>query len=171
METATQEKVTVKRRAVGLRDVDWKAVLKAGLLSGAAAMVLEMILVSFTGMGRASEPIRWMANLSFDEGLYPPFGILPTMVIAGLVYNLALSVEYTALLADFIAGRIRTATAVLIGCAFGLVLYWINFHVLSGMYPALVAARGWPTVVSHVFFGGCAAWLFKGLEPRRTVVA
>jgi hypothetical protein len=53
------------------------------------------------------------------------------------------------------------------GATLGVALYLINFEVLTGFFPWLVALRGADTVAAHVVFGIVAALLYCRL--KRTV--
>jgi hypothetical protein len=63
--------------------------------------------------------------------------------------------------------RRPAAQAALIGGAFGALLYGINFHLATRLFPWFAASRGWIMLVAHVGFGVVAAALYVSLERSR----
>ena len=47
-----------------------------------------------------------------------------------------------------------------IGGGFGLLLYFLNFHVLTPVVPWFAEMRGWSTLIGHLVFGMAAALLY-----------
>jgi hypothetical protein len=89
---------------------------------------------------------------------------LAVMAVATAVH-VALSLAYTAAVAVLVAGRPMTS-AVAIGAAFGVVLYLVNMHGITAVYPWFAQARGWITVVAHVAFGVSAAAAWRAARPH-----
>ena len=54
----------------------------------------------------------------------------------------------------------------LIGAVFGLLLYLINFHLLTQVFPWFRELRGWITLTAHLVFGISAALLYWKLARR-----
>lgn len=59
--------------------------------------------------------------------------------------------------------RMNTGTAVLVGAAFGLGLYVLNFYGMTAAFPWFATARNWVSIFSHVVFGLVAAASYKQL--------
>lgn len=55
----------------------------------------------------------------------------------------------------------------LIGAAFGVLLYLINFFVLTQVFSWFKELRGWTTLAAHLVFGISTALLYWKLARRR----
>jgi hypothetical protein len=53
-----------------------------------------------------------------------------------------------------------------IGAAFGVLLYLINFHGATALVPWFAELRGWANLVAHLVFGMTAAILYWQLARR-----
>ena len=73
-------------------------------------------------------------------------------MLAATVIHLGLSVLYAALLFPF-ANLRSSAVAMPAGAAFGALLYALNLHVLTGLFPWLTVARGAIALAAHLAFG------------------
>lgn len=80
---------------------------------------------------------------------------LLVMGVATLVH-VALSLAYTAVLAKVVSSM-SLRSALLAGGAFGLVLYGINLHAFTAIFPWFIPVRGAITLVAHLVFGITAA--------------
>jgi hypothetical protein len=54
--------------------------------------------------------------------------------------------------------------SMLTGAMVGFLLYFVELYVLTRLYPWLAAERNWMAAVSHLVFGGVAAWLLWRAE-------
>jgi len=86
-------------------------------------------------------------------------------VAAAWFLHIILSILYGLLISRCIAG-LRQGRAVLTGGFFGLILYVINFGIVSTFWREL---RGdeIPVVFTHVVFGLIAAGAYRGLLKRK----
>ena len=100
--------------------------------------------------------------------LPPPASFDPVVMAVATVVHFALSLVYSAIVALCVAGQ-SPARAVARGAAFGLVLYFVNMHGFTLIFPWFAQARGWITVAAHVAFGIVAAIAYR--EDRRWRVA
>jgi len=163
MATVT-EGVRVRSVVQRLRLPDWRAAAWSGVIAGIACLLLQM---AFQVGGNVWEPMRTLAQvLITDTGFLPmPGTVNSSLVLAALTIICVLGIEYSALLADIVYYR-SVASAIAIGAAFGLALYFFNFYALSGVFPWVVESRNGVTVINHVLFGIIAAGIYKALEQE-----
>lgn len=142
----------------------WIPLVGAALASGLVFLVVQLGL-SAAVMGQSIwAPVRMIGALVLGQGVLPPpatfeLGVFLTAVVTHFV----LAFIYTT-----IGSLVVRARGVpIIGALLGLVLYLVNFHVLTAMFPWFAAARGWISVVSHILFGVTAAWTYVELRRRR----
>lgn len=143
---------------------DWKAAILAGLAGGLAMLMLEMFLVPLVLNGSPWGPPRMMAAIVMGKDvLPPPASFSPGVLAVAMLVHFALSVIY-ALVLMFLIDRVGTGLAVLIGAAFGFILYIINFYGFTAAFPWFENARNWVTIVAHLAYGATAAAAYKMLR-------
>jgi hypothetical protein len=81
--------------------------------------------------------------------------------------HLAISVLYGFIVSAAVV-RLTKWRAILIGGFMGLVLYLLNFGIVSVFFPALVGAESL-VAFTHIVFGLLAAGAYRGLLPRRVL--
>lgn len=172
----TPEIRTETRRAPSLRMPDWGAAGWAGIISGTALMVCELILLPLNKGGDAWVPVRMVAAIVFGRGVLPPppyfvRGVAPDSgaFFMALALHFSLSLIYLRVLSTLIY-KVDRRTAYAAGAFFGLVLYALNFYGFTAAFPWFAAARGWASVVSNIVFGLIAAGTYKALERREPLV-
>lgn len=147
--------------------VRWKAAVWAGLISGVAFVMLEMMLVPLFMGGSPWGPPRMIAAIAMGKGVLPPPATFDVGVLmAAMAVHLPLSVVFTLILAWIIA-RFDMGVAVLIGAVFGLILYLVNFYGFTAIFPWFAMARNWVSIFSHIMFGIIAAIAYKQLAKPR----
>ncbi|MGQ0562916.1 MAG: hypothetical protein ACT443_13705 [Gemmatimonadota bacterium] len=150
--------------------LDLSAAIWAGIIAGAAFMMLEMLLVQFA-MGESMwGPPRMIAALVMGKGVLPPpatfdIGIL----MVAMVVHFMLSIIY-AIVLGFIVDRMGLGAAIMIGAVYGLILYLVNFYGMTVVFPWFAMARSWVGIFSHIMFGAIAAGAYKGLQRKSFVV-
>lgn len=159
-------------RTYGTREdrINWSAAVWAGVIAGAVFLILEMIMVPLFLGGSPWAPPRMIAATVMGQGVLPPpatFGL--GIFIVAMIVHFVLSILYAIILA-FIVFRMTTGPALLVGAVFGLLLYLVNFFLLTGIFPWFANARNWVSVFAHIAFGLAAAWSYKALAnpTRRT---
>lgn len=149
---------------------DWKAAVWAGLIAGLVFMMLEMIMVPLFLGGSPWGPPRMIAAIALGGSVLPnppppptfDFGVIMTAVVVHLI----LSIVFAIALA-FVIRRMELGMALLVGAAFGLVLYFVNFYGFTAVFPWFAMARNWVSIFSHIVFGAVAAWVYLRLvRPR-----
>lgn len=149
---------------------DWKAGIWAGLIAGIAFVMLEMVLVWML-MGQSPwGPPHMMAAMVLGEGVLPkpdtwaPFDMKIMMV--AMMIHLPLAIVY-GLIGAWLCRRTHAVGALLIGAAFGIAIYVLNFYLIAPVaFPWFTMARNLVSGFSHMMFGvvlGLAyVWLRNG---------
>lgn len=154
------------------RDVDWFAAGVAGFAAGAVMMVLELSwAASMGGVGpwRVTQ-LTAALTMGSEATLNDPasqFNL--TVVSVALATHYALGIFSGLVLAWILSamhrfGRLGVAEAV--GGAFGAVIYFVNFHILTAWAPWFVELRGWGTFILHLIFGLVIAVGYTWLSRR-----
>ena len=146
-----------------------RPILLAGIVASVTSTLVQVLLwVVFTD---AFPAILWRdtrlaaAILLGDAVLAPasaPPGLWVTLVAAAV--HLVLSVAFAAALWNFVR-RSSLRHALLVGAGFGVGLYVLAMHVMTGVYPWFAVARGPITLAAHVAFGMSAAAVMRP-RPR-----
>ncbi len=149
---------------------DWTAAAAAGFAAGAVLMVLELAWVAMfaaEGPWRSSHLVAAIVlgpqtafTSEFDLGVVAV--ALATHYALGVVFGLVLAVLVALLHRERSVGSIEA-----LGLAFGALLYFLNFHAMTGLMPWLVEMRGWATLIGHLAFGLAAALLYWKLRRPR----
>jgi hypothetical protein len=148
-----------------------KATIGAGLIAGTVFLVLELIMVpAFLGMP-AWAPVRMIAAIAMGRDVLPPPATFDAGILAvAVLVHFALSLVYAFVFAVIALGR-AAGTASLIGAAFGLALYLLNFYVFTAVFPWFVDARNWVSIAAHVVYGLVLGWSHTSLANRSTARA
>jgi uncharacterized membrane protein len=148
---------------------DWAAAAVSGFVAGAALMVVDLLwsaLVSGESPWRTSHLIAAIV-LGPNALASSEFGL--GVVTAALLTHYALGIAFGLLLAFILAGfhwDSSLGMTALVGAVFGLVLYAVNFHVMTQIFAWFTELRGWPTLAAHLLFGTLAALLYLRLNRR-----
>ena len=86
------------------------------------------------------------------------------VLLAASVVHLYLSVFYAAIALP-LARRLRVAPSLLAGAAYGALLYAVNLHVLTRLFPWFAEARGAAAFAAHVVFGIAALLVVRRAPP------
>lgn len=149
--------------------VDWSASIWAGLVSGVAFLLFNLVMTPMMEGGNAWVMLRLFASpLLGSEVLAPPATNDPWVSVVGTATVLGCSVLYSMVLAVIIH-RWGSLVGLLGGTVFGLVLYYINFYTLSFFVPWFFAMRSLSMALSHLLFGALAGWLYESLEVEEFV--
>lgn len=145
------------------RRPDWIAAAVAGFLAGAVLMVLEGVWTLLMGYGDAWRTSRMLAAIVLGRGVLADGGFSIGVVALALLIHYVLGILFGLALAALVTefhGEGRPGTMETIGAVFGMVLYLVNFHLMSYAFPWLVEMRGWATFMAHLIFGITAALLY-----------
>ena len=146
------------------------AAVQAGLIAGLVFMMMEMVLVATVGGGSPWGPPRMIGAIALGKDVLPPPATFDAGVfVVAMMIHFVLSVVL-AFLFVAVASRMRLSRTafILVGAAFGLLVYLVNFYILTAVFPWFAGARGWITLLSHLAFGAVLAWAY---HPRRVGLA
>lgn len=134
------------------RGANLKAGALAGLIAGAAFMMMEMGLVAMAGQSPWGPP-RMIAAIVMGEGVLPPPAIFDLMILmAAMGVHFMLSIVIGAVFA-LVARRFGLLMALMAGAGVGLGLYVVNFYGFSAIFPWFAMARNAISIISHIAFG------------------
>jgi hypothetical protein len=128
----------------------------AGVVAGTLATAVQVLLWVTTGANALEllwQDTRLTAALVLGKSALSPDAAvdIPILLIAAGVY-FSLSILFAALLAPA-AGHWRPAASLAVGVSFGVLLYVVNLHILTALFPWFVAAHGGTILAAHVVFG------------------
>ena len=144
--------------------MDWRPAVIAGLLAGALALMLRVLLwVLVTGGSFWAPFYQSAAILLGPESLAPVDAPQMGVVAAGVLMHMALSLVYALLLA-FIIHRWGLVVGIVGGALFGLAIYIINYYTFTYLFPWFFPLRSWLVLATHIFFGATAGGIYEALE-------
>jgi hypothetical protein len=157
----------MEMRIVQRDGIHWGAAAQAGIAGGALFLALEFLLVPLFLGGSAWGPLRMIAAIVLGRDVLPPpatfdGGIMSTAVLV----HFMLSALFGIILAVALR-RSSSELGILGGAVFGLALYFVNFYVMTAVFPWFVAGRNWVSVFSHIAFGIGTAWWYFAMASRR----
>jgi hypothetical protein len=144
--------------------VDWSAAVWAGLIGGAAFLVVNLALTPILFGGNVWVSIRLLASIVMGtEVLAPPATFDAGALAAALITHLALSVAF-ALLVAFVVHRWGLIIGIVGGATLGLFLYLINFYTLTYFFPQFFPMRGGAMFWGHLLYGALVGGLYEAFE-------
>lgn len=148
------------------RQADWTAAAIAGFGAGGILMLLELIWATVQGPDRWAVT-RMVAAMVMGWEVLQTSGYDLTVVIAALAVHYILGITFAMMLAAIIApfqldSSIGLVT--LVGAAFGVLLYVLNFYGMAEAFTWFTELRGWPTLFAHMIFGASCALFYRMLE-------
>lgn len=149
----------------------WPAAIVAGLAAGAVLMVLELVWAAMLGDRDPWILSRHVAAIVMGREILQATTFDVVVVGVALATHYLLGIFSGLVVGALIAGfHWETSLGMMqaIGAAFGAVIYLVNFHVLTALFPWFSDLRGWATFIGHLVFGMSAALLYWWLS-RRTV--
>lgn len=145
--------------------IDWKAVVWAGIIAAAVFMMLEMALVATVGGGSPWGPPRMIAAMVMGRDVLPPpatFALAPVMM--AMVIHFLLSIALAAILGWIISNwRLSLTASIIVGTLFGLLIYIVNFYGFTAVWPWFAMARGWISILAHAMFGLALGWAYHSI--------
>ncbi|MCJ8163220.1 hypothetical protein MKJ04_00090 [Pontibacter sp. E15-1] len=151
-----------------MKAINMKAAVLAGIIAGLIFLVLEMVMVPLFLGGSPWGPPRMIGAIALGKGVLPPPATFDIgVVLVAIVLHMILSIVYAAVIGFLVKGMTLTK-ALAVGAVIGLVIYFVNFYVMTGIFPWFAMARNWVSAFAHVSFGIGAAWAYKGLQEHHT---
>ena len=146
--------------------INAKAALWAAIIAGADFMMLEMIMVPIFMGGTPWGPPRMIAAIGMGKEVLPPPATFDAgIMMVAMLIHFGLSVILAFLFAFIARGR-TVAIATMIGAAFGLVVYLVNFYGMTAVFPWFAMARGWIGIFAHIVYGAVLGWVYTSIARR-----
>ncbi|WP_175856206.1 sodium:proline symporter [Burkholderia anthina] len=146
-----------------MKQNDSVPILWAAFGAALSSTVIELLLWSLAGddpFHNLLRDARLTAAIVMGRAvLGTSAGFDPSIMGVATLVHAALSLAYTAVLVMLVRNLSRGA-ALLAGGVFGLVLYGVNLHTFTAIFPWFVPVRGAITLVAHVVFGVTAAGVY-----------
>jgi len=165
MAIAHTEDVSV---SISKHPIAWSAAIWASVVAGLVFAALEMALAWAVNGQSPWAPLHMIGAIALGPGaLTPPDTFDLGIVGTAVVIHMALAIVYGIVLA-FIVAKLDTGMAALVGCAYGLALYLINFYGFTTVFPWFADARGWVSIATHIVQSALMAYLYKVFIARRS---
>jgi hypothetical protein len=152
------------------RSIDWKAAIWAGIIAGIVFMMLEMVLVGTIGGQSPWGPPRMIAAMAMGKSVLPPpatfeLGIMMVAMMIHFVLSILLGVILGWAISRW---RMSLVTAVIAGVVFGLLVYFVDFYLMTAIFPWFAMARGGISIFAHAMFGLVLGWTYHAMaKPDR----
>lgn len=145
------------------------AALLAGVSAGILSTFAQLLLwVAFgeDALGLLLRDSRLTAALVLGHGVLPPPATFDIEVmLAATAIHFLLSIFYAAVLLP--VRRSGPVVSYLAGAGFGIVLYFVNMHGFTAIFPWFAEARGGITLATHVVFGVTVSMSYQYLGALR----
>lgn len=146
------------------RSPDWAAAAVAGFVACAFFSAVEMLMVLLVSGQSPWVPPRMVAAIVLGPGILSQPATFDVSIVAmALLVHAAIGVVLGVVLGAIIAPfRLDSdiVTVSIAGGVFGLVVYVVNFYVMTQMFPWFIESRGWTMVLGHVVFGAFAGYMY-----------
>ncbi|VVE06545.1 membrane protein [Pandoraea capi] len=146
------------------RSPDWAAAAVAGFVACAFFSAVEMLMVLLVSGQSPWVPPRMVAAIVLGPGILSQPATFDVSIVAmALMVHAAIGVVLGVVLGAIIAPfRLDSdvATVSIAGGVFGLIVYAVNFYVMTQMFPWFMESRGWTMVAGHVIFGAFAGYMY-----------
>lgn len=155
-----------------LEAVHWGKAVYAALIAGVLFLAVQMLVVSPIQGVSSWLPVRMIAAIALGTRALPDTGASLEVLVAAFLVHFGLSIMTAWILAPLVQGA-TLVKAVLIGAVLGLVIYLVNFYLLTAAFTWFAGIRGWATLINHLLFGAVIAWSYEkqrlkagSVEPR-----
>ena len=156
------------------RPPDWLAAVLAGVTAGAVFLLLGILLMALVTGASPLDPPRMIAAIILGRGVLQSSETFSVgIVIAAFVVHFALAIILALILSLIMASFSLDSSvgmASLVGGAFGLAVYAINFYGMTRFFPWFAEARNWASALAHIVFGTVAAVMYMRLERKASPV-
>ncbi|WP_420477140.1 hypothetical protein [Noviherbaspirillum sp. ST9] len=149
------------------RSPDWVAAAASGFVAGAILMVLELFWSAIVQDSNPWVTSHKIAAIVLGDDVLRPADFSVGIVGVALIIHYVLGIVFGLVLAAIIAPfRLDSSVgmALAAGAVFGLLLYVINFYVLTGVFPWFADMRGWAALFANLIFGMALALMYTKLE-------
>jgi len=149
---------------------DLIAAAVSGLAAGAVLMVLDLCWPLAFGDGNPWATSHKVAALAMGPEALWSSGFELSVVVVALLIHYSLGIFSGLVIGLCIASlhyEARVGMEIAVGAVFGSIVYAVNFHLLTSMFPWFAELRGWSTFLAHLIFGVSAALIYRRLSSRR----
>ena len=149
--------------------LDIKAALWAGIIAGAVFMMLEMVLVGTIGGDSPWAPPRMIAAMVLGDSVLPPpasfdLGIMAMGMMIHFVLSIILAVVFGWAISHWHLSLLATIG---VGLVFGLIVYVVNFYLMTAVFPWFAMARNGISIFAHAMFGLVLGWAYHAIAAPR----
>ncbi len=148
-----------------LEHTRWGTAVYAACVAAVCYLVLQILIAVLIQGYSPWMPVRMIAAIVLGTGVLPETGFSFSVVLIAFLVHFGLSIMTAWIVAPIIEGA-DMAKAVLIGAAAGLVIYLVNFYLLTAAFSWFEGLRGWATLINHLIFGAVLAWVYKSRRLR-----
>lgn len=151
--------------------INAKAAIWAAIIAGVIFMMMEMMLVAIF-MGESPwGPPRMIAAIGMGKEVLPPPATFDAgIMMVAMLIHFGLSVILAFVFAFIAQGR-TVGTSTLLGAAFGLAVYLVNFYGMTAVFPWFAMGRGWIGIVSHIAYGAVLGLIYASVARKTHQVA
>ena len=147
--------------------VDWSAAVWAGIVGGAAFLLMNLFVTPAIVGGNAWVQVRLLASVVLGPKiLAPPATFDAGALTAALAVNFVLAILF-ALFVAWVLHRWGLIVGIVGGAVLGLALYLVDFYSLTYFLPQFFAMNGRAYLLSHVVFGAVVGGVYEALEVER----
>lgn len=147
----------------------WQKFIVAGVVAGVASTLSQVLVWLLSGTPVAElllRDARLTAALVLGRAIIDETDRWAVVMSCATIVHFILSIAFSYAIISLTA-RLTSARAVLAGGLIGLLLYAINLHGLTKVFPWFVAARSLNTAVAHIVFGASAVWAYRNTAWRK----
>jgi hypothetical protein len=153
-----------RRQSPSRRRVCVSAAIQGGLVAGAVTLLLLQFFSIVVYDESPWKLLRMIAATVYGRGaLEPDDEFDAAMVTTAVMLFMTLAVLYSLAFSAIMSDSPRRYSA-LIGIAFGVALYHVNFYGFTFLFPWFKSLRTVDMLIVHAFFGlliAKANWLFR----------
>lgn len=144
-----------------MRQIDWSAAIWASIIGGLVFAILEVVLVPWLQGKSPWAPLHMIGAIALGPSAMASPDAFDLGVIGTAVgVHIGLAILYGVILA-YIVNRMTTGLAVVVGGAYGLALYFINFYGFTAWFPWFADARDGISIFTHIVQSGLVAYCYK----------
>lgn len=112
-----------------------------------------------------------IAAIAMGDGVLPPpatfdIGIMMVAMIVHFLLSILLGVVLGWAISHW---RMTLMNAIIAGIVFGLVVYFVGFYVMTGIFPWFAMARGGISIFAHAVFGLTLGWAYHSIAKPHAV--
>lgn len=142
-----------------LEETRWGTAVYAALVAGVSFLVLQVLITALIQGYSPWLPLQLMASIVLGTEALGTVGFSLEVLLTAFLVHFVLSIMTAWILAPIIE-EMPLYPALMIGAAMGLLIYVVNFYLLTEAYSWFAGIRGWATLANHLVFGMVLAWVY-----------